>query len=247
MNAFFKSVKLMSVFVKQNGYSGIGTNGVSPYDIIKHYRKIKGYDGHLTKRQLRDWAVGYYNGKTIKPTTKTNINRFVHRIKVNKKGVLDGYAEDMRKKPTKAEETFKTWLDKYIDSDFCDVPEVCTYEWQKVFNKKGVKRIADFYFPNVNIIVEIDGGYHNTSEQRIEDEKRENELRENFNVRILRLTNDDILRWPEDCIGDIIVSLRRPSINQIKQMIKDMPIKDVCLLTGYSIKQLNVYGYCNPA
>jgi very-short-patch-repair endonuclease len=204
MNSFNSSIRAMNAVVKQNGFSGMGTSGVSPYDIIKHFRKIKGYEEQLTKKQMRDWAINC----RIMPAAKT-IQRFVpaHRIKVNNKGVLEGYAEDMRNNPTKAEAVFKMWLDKWIKSDFYDVPEVSTYTWQKVFNEKGAKRIADFYFPKAKLIVEIDGGYHDNPEQKIADEKREKELKKKFGVRFIRFTNKDVIDWPEDCVSDAILEI----------------------------------------
>jgi very-short-patch-repair endonuclease len=50
-------------------------------------------------------------------------------------------------------------------------------------------RIADFYLPTLNLIVEIDGAYHDTEKDRIKDERF---LRER-GIRTLRLTNERVL------------------------------------------------------
>jgi very-short-patch-repair endonuclease len=50
-------------------------------------------------------------------------------------------------------------------------------------------RIADFYLPEMNLIIEIDGSYHDPEKGRIKDERF---LRDR-GIRTLRLTNDQVL------------------------------------------------------
>ena len=52
--------------------------------------------------------------------------------------------------------------------------------------------IVDFFFRESLLIVEIDGDYHLTKEQRIEDKKRQNWLEQN-GYTVLRFTNNQIL------------------------------------------------------
>lgn len=206
---FFIAVRSMSNVIVKYGDSGIGVKGVSPYDIIKKYRQIKGYSESLTKKQLRNWAINYANGKITLPKNEIKpITRIVpiDRIKKINKSVLDNYAEEMRINPTPSENLFKHWLDKIIPNKF---------EWQKVFRGGSVKRIVDFYSKEANLVIEIDGGYHNTLEQKIKDKKREDELKDVFGVRFLRFSNEDIKRNPEDCACDAVeeiiylISLKR--------------------------------------
>jgi phosphoribosylamine--glycine ligase len=52
--------------------------------------------------------------------------------------------------------------------------------------------IADFYSPSANLIIEVDGGYHQTDEQQTQDEIREEKLKKQ-GYRILRFTNEQVL------------------------------------------------------
>ncbi|MFN0083213.1 MAG: leucine--tRNA ligase [Ferruginibacter sp.] len=53
--------------------------------------------------------------------------------------------------------------------------------------------IPDFVCLDRNLIIEIDGGYHNEAEQNIFDIARENWLKE-YGFEIIRFTNDDVLK-----------------------------------------------------
>ncbi len=52
--------------------------------------------------------------------------------------------------------------------------------------------IVDFFFRNSMLIVEIDGGYHNTEEQQQKDTKRQDWLEQN-GYKVLRFTNEQVL------------------------------------------------------
>jgi very-short-patch-repair endonuclease len=54
-----------------------------------------------------------------------------------------------------------------------------------------VYRIADFYLPDHNLIVEIDGGYHQG--QAAEDRKKDQAFLRERGIRTLRLTNEQVL------------------------------------------------------
>lgn len=93
-------------------------------------------------------------------------------------------AKEMRKNPTEAESAF----------------------WQLVSGGQlGVKfrrqhvignNIADFVCLEKNLIVEIDGGYHDDPEQQIEDNIRTTNLKE-YGFAILRIRNEEVLCNPE--------------------------------------------------
>ena len=53
--------------------------------------------------------------------------------------------------------------------------------------------IADFYCAKASLIIELDGGGHYTTEQRIKDEQRTNELNA-MNLTVVRICNLDIDR-----------------------------------------------------
>lgn len=50
------------------------------------------------------------------------------------------------------------------------------YEFQKIFYTETTFYIVDFYLPDRNIVIELDGGYHNTKEQKAKDRKRSKAL-----------------------------------------------------------------------
>lgn len=52
--------------------------------------------------------------------------------------------------------------------------------------------IVDFYCHEAKLVVEVDGGYHETSEQKEKDEGRTFEL-EKFGIRTVRFSNDEVL------------------------------------------------------
>jgi cyclase len=51
--------------------------------------------------------------------------------------------------------------------------------------------IADFYCHKAHLIIEIDGGYHNTPEQYCYDTNRDNELAE-LGLKVIRFTNEQV-------------------------------------------------------
>ncbi len=51
--------------------------------------------------------------------------------------------------------------------------------------------IADFYCPQVRLVVKVDGGVHNRPEQQLHDQERDAALRES-GLQICRVTNDDV-------------------------------------------------------
>lgn len=67
--------------------------------------------------------------------------------------------------------------------------------------------IVDFLFVRRKLIVEIDGGYHFTEEQQIEDAQRTAWL-ESWGYRIIRFTNEQVL-----CDTDNVINNLKSSLN----------------------------------
>jgi len=106
-----------------------------------------------------------------------------------------GYAQKMRRRPTKAE----------------------AYFWERIKNKQlGVRfirqhivsgSIADFACPSMGLIIEIDGEYH---EKQIEkDLNRDKRLKKWVGYETLRFTNRQVLEDIEKVIDDIVNWLKR--------------------------------------
>ena len=68
--------------------------------------------------------------------------------------------------------------------------------------------IVDFLFRKSKVVVEIDGGYHFTEEQQIDDEIRTNWL-EYQGYKVVRFTNEQVLCDTDSVINELKVSLNR--------------------------------------
>lgn len=88
-----------------------------------------------------------------------------------------------------------------------------TILWERLKNNKinGVKFrrqhpvhlfIVDFYCHQYGLVIEIDGEYHNTEEQKLKDEER-TKLLEFQNLKVLRFTNEEVMKTIENVIEKI--------------------------------------------
>lgn len=66
--------------------------------------------------------------------------------------------------------------------------------------------IVDFVELGSGLVVEIDGGYHNNAEQKIQDEDRTAFLSEN-GFKVLRFTNEEVLHNPDKVLNKITYTL----------------------------------------
>ncbi|MDR0828744.1 MAG: endonuclease domain-containing protein [Prevotellaceae bacterium] len=120
-------------------------------------------------------------GEDIK-TVETNLPRY-----------LLEYAREQRKSQTTAEELL----------------------WQVLRNKKvnqlkfrrqhplKVGFILDFYCAEIKLGIEIDGGYHSEKEQQERDAERTKIINQ-YEIRIIRFTNDEVLNNIEKVLKTII-------------------------------------------
>lgn len=102
----------------------------------------------------------------------------------------NAYREELIARATPAELAFKSILDTLH----------VQYEFQKTLNQGKSFKIVDFWLPLVNIVVEIDGGYHRNPIQIFKDGLREEQiLKRNKNVvyKIVRFTNSQVISSPE--------------------------------------------------
>lgn len=99
-----------------------------------------------------------------------------------KENTAEYYKHILEVNATYAERLLKTFLAGKID-----------FEFQKIIytdNKHFF--IADFYIPSKNLIIELDGGYHETSEQKQKDAWRTGVLN-SIGYKVIRFTNSQIL------------------------------------------------------
>lgn len=112
-------------------------------------------------------------------------NKQAHNIEVRSKA--EYRANEMRTWPSPLEERMQAFLDKNF----------VHYEFQKIFYlyaKDGwIVRyyIADFYVPDRNIIIEVDGKFH--KEHWLRDKERTKNIQEHYpDIVVLRYTWKDL-------------------------------------------------------
>ena len=99
---------------------------------------------------------------------------------------LSELAKDARNNPTKQEE--KLWY-QFLR----------TYRPKFQRQKPVLRFIADFYCAKAKLVIEIDGGYHSESNQKISDAERTSWI-EQLGCKVIRFTNEEIDRqFPEVC------------------------------------------------
>ena len=75
---------------------------------------------------------------------------------------------------------------------------------QKFRRQAGIGRyVVDFYCPQINLVIEVDGGSHTATKDNEEKDKlRQTEI-ERLNIRFLRFNNEDVFSRISD-VMDII-------------------------------------------
>jgi very-short-patch-repair endonuclease len=103
-------------------------------------------------------------------------------------------ADERREHPTRAERTLAAILgglnEGALDGRF-------RREWVC-----GGRWIVDFYFPEVRLGIEVDGGYHRSTVQRGWDLFKDGGL-ESAGVTVLRLTNEEVYGDRERLLGKL--------------------------------------------
>jgi very-short-patch-repair endonuclease len=87
------------------------------------------------------------------------------------------------------------------------------YEFQKIFyysKEKGQSfYIVDFYLPTNKMIIEVDGGYHNHSEQKKLDRARSKIIKNSYDIKdVIRISNSSILNQTKE-LEEQLMDLQR--------------------------------------
>ena len=112
--------------------------------------------------------------------------------------ILKTNAQENRKMMTEAESAF------WQIAKSCGLGEKCRRQY--IIGDY----IVDFFFRKSMLIIEIDGGYHDTEEQQEKDAIRQEWLEQN-GYTVLRFTNDQILFDTENSVNIIKKHLKGPS------------------------------------
>ena len=115
-------------------------------------------------------------------------------------------AADHRNNPTEAESMLWKLLSHKASTNQ-DKTDLSEYK----FRRQHIigQYIVDFVCLEKNLIIEIDGGYHNTPEQKADDAVRTAEL-ERLGFSVVRFTNDEVLHRTEDVLNKISAALQSP-------------------------------------
>ncbi len=108
--------------------------------------------------------------------------------------LLKENAKQMRKEPTEAEAAF--W--ELVSGNGLDVK----FRRQHIIGDY----IVDFVCLEKNLVVEIDGGYHDDEQQQIDDNLRSKELKD-YGFTILRLQNEEVIAAPQEVIRKVRLAL----------------------------------------
>lgn len=88
-------------------------------------------------------------------------------------------AREMRKYPTPTEDMLWRSCLKNLEPQFLRQRPIHNF-------------IVDFYCPSLKLVIEIDGGQHNTKEGLMHDSER-TEFLKSYGLEVIRFTNDQIL------------------------------------------------------
>lgn len=119
--------------------------------------------------------------KTCSPECKSTLlsNSMIERIKQNKRS---NYRRD---KKSYLEESFETWLlDNNISLKYEPEYTIRNHITQKWY-------FVDFYFPEINLIVELDGKQHEKSKHKEADKLRDEYITTHLNLNVFRISYDE--------------------------------------------------------
>jgi len=93
-------------------------------------------------------------------------------------------------------------------------------DWQLNFRRQHPISIyiADFYCHQIKLVIELDGGYHENPEVKVNDQFRENDIKD-LGISILRFKNEEVVDGVEIVllkIKDTITSIQTKNSNERK-------------------------------
>ena len=81
-------------------------------------------------------------------------------------------------------------------------------KFQNIMRHTGSFSIVDFFLPQYNAVIEIDGGYHDTPEQSVKDAERTLGLMKKNRVAcVIRFKNEDVFKGDEWVLSQLAKKL----------------------------------------
>jgi len=137
--------------------------------------------------QQESW-LRYLKSTTSKTIDKANRT---DRARLKTEPIAKAHSLELRDKATKAEMFLKSYI----------VKSGIIFTFQKVIIKGGKFYIVDFWINDV--VVEVDGSGHYTEEGRKKDKKRTEWLKTQGIKHVIRFSNNQVLKYPNECIEHI--------------------------------------------
>ena len=141
----------------------------------------------MNRFQQESW-LRYLKSTTSKTIDKANRTE---RARLKTDPIANHHREQLRDKATKAELFLKTYL----------VKSGIIFTFQKVIIKGGKFYIVDFWINDV--VVEVDGSGHYTEKGSKKDKKRTEWLKNQGIKHVIRFSNNQVLKYPDQCIDHI--------------------------------------------
>ncbi len=160
------------------------------------------------------YKAGY---KTIADIGKERIRRVIKKITspptplLEERGVSNNYFSNLFK------DASPSIFENARQLRLIDKTEAETKLWDHIRNRKIEnckfrrqhplgKFIADFYCHEKQLVVEVDGGYHNEKEQKEHDALRTEAINE-FGISVIRFTNEEVLKNIKSVVEKISLAL----------------------------------------
>lgn len=135
-----------------------------------------------------DYIINKIEGVIDIKTTKKKKKKQPYKPNVEDTKILsEVYKEQLIRNQTNAEKFFNKKIKDY---------GIKNIEFQYPIYLKEKFYIVDFLVPDKQLVIELDGGYHNTKQQMIKDTKRTNDLQK-LGYTVIRFKNNDIKRMDD--------------------------------------------------
>jgi len=134
------------------------------------------------KRNKKKTKENIYNSGVVLPRT-TFENPLNTPTSPRKRTYVRNFAKQNFKNPTAAEKEFYSFLQNVNGGVLRG-----KFTQQHVFSNKW---ILDFFFHEIRLGIEIDGGIHNTPDQKKKDKQKDNDSR-NYAITLVRFTNAEV-------------------------------------------------------
>jgi very-short-patch-repair endonuclease len=150
--------------------------------------------------------------------------------KPNNKKLINHRKKELDKNSTPAENRMKNLLKK----------KQFKFEKNKVFMNGDYFYFADFYLPELDLVIEIDGKYHETEKQMKVDYYKDRYYTETKKLKLLRITNKKLAQIGEKVVDTILSLMVLPAGTYIRLDHYEQKTKTKTVLN--SVEKVEVTG-----